>query len=472
MGFKSSFLTSFLTGAVVGACLLCVQGQSRNNNKDWNQFGFDLARTSASTEATGITAANVGGLQRRQVQLDGTVDAAPIYLHGVSIKGGTHNAYFATTTYGKTIAIDADAGTILWEYTPPGTEALAGSRQITNSTPAADPDRTAIYAASPDGKIEKLSVADGHELWSTAITLLPLREKMDSPLSVWHGHVIAVTAGYIGDRPPYQGHVSVLDAASGKVLHTWNSLCSNRQELMKPDSCASVESAIWGRAGAVLDASGDIFVATGNGPWNGTTDWGDAVLELAPDATGLKANYTPTNTDELNDQDLDVGSTSPVLLGGDFVAQGGKDNVIRLLSLKAMAGTTGHKGGELQTVPTPSGKMLFTAPAVWRQGGQTWMFAADGGGTAAWTLSGGKLVEKWKNQTGGTSPVVAGGLLYVYDPKGGLAVYQAGTGKLVTTLECGAGHWNSPIVADGKIAVPEGNANRRLSSGVLDIWGR
>jgi hypothetical protein len=66
--------------------------------------------------------------------------------------------------------------------------------------------------------------------------------------------------------------------------------------------------------------------------------------------------------------------------------------------------------------------------------------------------------------------VIAGGLLYVYDPGGGLRVYVPTTGKEVATLECGRGHWNSPIVVDGRIALPEGNANQHRDSGVLDIW--
>ena len=49
-------------------------------------------------------------------------------------------------------------------------------------------------------------------LWTTPITQLPLREKMDSPLKLFRGHIVAVTGGYIGDRPPYQGHVAILDA--------------------------------------------------------------------------------------------------------------------------------------------------------------------------------------------------------------------------------------------------------------------
>ena len=439
--------------------------------KDWSQFGGDVASSSAWAGPTGITAANAATLSRRQVNLDGTVDASAIYLHGVTVKGAKHDVFFVTTIYGKTIAVDANQGAILWEYTPPKYASWAGTRQITNSTPAADPGRQYIYAAAPDGTVQKLAISDGHALWTTPITLLPLREKIASPLKEFRGHIVAVTGGYVGDRPPYQGHVAILDAQSGKLLHVWNSLCSDRTGLIEPSSCTDTQSAIWGRAGAVIDAAtGNIFVATGNGPYDGKTNWGDAVIELNPDATRMLGNYTPANNAELNDRDLDVGSTSPVLLGGGFLAQGGKDGLIRLLSIQAIAGAAAHQGHELQSVPTPSGTRLFTAPAVWRHDGETWMFAADNGGTAAWTFKSGKLIAMWKNSTGGTSPVVAGGLLYVYNPKGGLRVYDPAKGTEIANLESGSGHWNSPIVVDGKIALPEGSANQHASTGLLDIW--
>jgi hypothetical protein len=134
----------------------------------------------------------------------------------------------------------------------------------------------------------------------------------------------------------------------------------------------------------------------------------------------MSGNYTPTNTAALNVDDGDLGSTSPVLLGEDLIAQGGKDGKIRLLSRRAIAGVAPHKGHELQIVSTPSGKDLLTQPAVWQHDGQTWMFAADDGGTAAWMLENGKLQEKWKNRTSGTSPFEADGLLFVYARGGGL----------------------------------------------------
>lgn len=439
--------------------------------QNWPMFGGNVQSTSANPRPAGINAANLGRLRRRQVRLNGLVDASAIYLQGATIRGARHDAIFVTTSYGRTLALDADTGEVLWEYTPASYRGLAGTPQFTNSTPVADPDGKYIYAASPDGYIQKLAVSDGRLLWRTAVTELPRREKMASPLKFFRGHVIAVTGGYIGDQPPYQGHVVVLDGRAGKLLAVWNSLCSNRTGLMEPSSCPQSQSAIWGRAGAVIDpANGHIFIATGNGHWNGTTDWGDAVVELDSEATRILGNYTPADTSRLNDSDLDLGSTSPVLLGGNLLAQGGKDGKIRLLDLRRIAGAAPHKDHELQIVSTPSGTDLFTQPAVWRNDGQTWMSAADSGATAAWRVESGKLRRQWRHGIGGTSPFEAGGLLFVYAPHGGLNVYEAVSGRRIATLPCGAGHWNSPIVVDGRIILPEGNANSRATRGVLDIW--
>src|SRR5690349_14092618 len=444
--------------------------QRRAGTHDWTRFGWDAGRSNASPDSTGITAANISTMRRQQITLDGTVDASPIYLHGVRVNGADRDVFFVTTTYGKTLAIDANDGSILWRYTPPNYDSWSGSRQVTTATPVADPARNFIYAASPDGHIQKLSVADGRPAWSTAITRLPEREKIASSLNYFHGKVIATTGGYIGDAPPYQGHVAILDAQNGRLVHVWNSLCSDRRELLEPSSCEESGSAIWGRTGAVIDTTtGDIYIATGNARYDGRIHWGDAAVSIDSTATTILDNYTPTNTDDLNSRDADLGSTSPVLLGNGYVLQGGKDGRIRLLQWGRARRASARRGGETQVVSTPSGDDLFTAPAVMR-GSTTWIFAADNRGTAAWTYSGNRLQEVWKNRNGGTSPVVAGGLLYVYDTDGGLRVYEPQSGKQIAELECGGGHWNSPIIVYGRIALPEGSANSHRQSGVLNIW--
>ena len=214
-------LLLFIAGGI-GAAI--VSGQQAGS--DWTQFGWDWQGYSASTSPTGITAQNIASLSRLRGPFRRDCGSSAIYLHGVTVNGSKHDVFFMTTTYGKTIAVDANQGAVLWEYTPPSYESWVGSRQITNSTPVADPDRQHIYAAAPDGAIRNLAVSDGHVLWTTAITLLPVREKIASPLKVFRGHIFAVTGGYIGDHP-YQGHVAILDAQTGKLLHVWNTLCSN-----------------------------------------------------------------------------------------------------------------------------------------------------------------------------------------------------------------------------------------------------
>jgi len=67
--------------------------------------------------------------------------------------------------------------------------------------------------------------------------------------------------------------------------------------------------------------------------------------------------------------------------------------------------------------------------------------------------------------------VVAGGLLYVYDPGGGaIAVYHPAGGRRIAMLSGAGGHWNSPIVADGHVIEPTGNANDHLNTGSLEIY--
>jgi len=445
------------------------------NNSDWPTFGGDNGRSNANMAPTRITAANVGSMVRQQVTISAPIDAGLIYLRGVQINGAPRDVFFGTTNLGRTVAIDASEGKVLWEFAPPEFNETAamnpqrgpgnpvGAKQITNSTPVADANRQFIYAASSDGKVTKITIADGKAVWSTAVTKLPGIEKMDSPLSFVNGRILAPTAGYVGDAGTYQGHVVMLNAATGAIEHVWNSLCSDRLELMDPATCPQAQSAIWGRAGIVIDpATGNLLFATGNGPYDGKTSWSDALIMLDSTATKMLGNWTTTNNEELRRRDLDMGSTSPVLLGDGYIAQGGKDGTIRLLSMDIIKGTDPHQGGELQLVATPNSAQLLSASATAKINNTTYLFAAQGGrgggGTTAWTFGADRMLkEAWKNTTGGNSPFYAGGLLYIYDAQGGhVRVFDATTGASVASLDCGTGHWNSVIVVDNRIALPEG----------------
>jgi hypothetical protein len=101
------------------------------------------------------------------------------------------------------------------------------------------------------------------------------------------------------------------------------------------------------------------------------------------------------------------------------------------------------------------------------------VFVADGSGTAAYIAHGGAhpgLSVAWRSGNGGTSPVVAGGLLYVFDPGGALNVYNPITGARLASLSAPGGHWNSPIVLGGRIIEPVGAYGDQLTTGEIDIW--
>jgi hypothetical protein len=448
--------------------------------RDWPMFGLDAQRSNVSEDATGITAANLDRLHGISLALGGTVDSSPIYLHGVSVAGGVHDTIVVTTTYGRTLAIDASSARVLWTFTPAGIARWAGSSQITTASPVADPGRRFVYAASPDGEIHKLALTDGRESagWPVRVTRDPRHEKIAAALNIAGADVIVATGGYFGDAPPYQGHVVLIARSSGRVQRIFNTLCANRRELLVPSSCAASDSAILSRGGAVVEPGGRrLLIDTGNGPWNGTTNFGDSVIELTLPSLSLRQSFTPTNQAQLNESDTDLGSSAPALLGGDRVVVAGKDATMRVLVLSRLDGhpPSGARlhplGGEVQRLSTPGAAELFTTPAVWRANGRTTVFVADEQGTAAYVLRGGRLFRVWQNADPGTSPVMAGGLVYIYDPvAGAVNVYRPSSARPLAKLAGSPGHWNSPIVVDGHVIEPVGNANDHRQAGSIEIF--
>jgi hypothetical protein len=447
---------------------------------DWPEFGLDPQRTDSSEGATAITSANVSHLRQLQLTLSGTVDSSPIYLHGVNVAGATRNVILVSTTYGKTMAIDATSAQVLWTFTPAGFSGWAGSAQITTASPLADPDRQFVYATSPNGLIHKLSLSDGHESnagsWPVSVTRDPTHEKLAAALNIDGPDVIAATGGYFGDAPPYQGHVVLIDRASGQIKAVSNTLCSDRHRLIVPSSCPASDSAILSRSGVVVEPGGRrLLLDTGNGPWNGSNNFGDSVLQLTFPDLKLRQAYTPTNQDSLSSSDTDLGSSAPALLGENRIVLAGKDGIMRVLDLSRLDGHPPFSphvlGGEVQKLQIPGGGQLFTAPAVWRRGKRTTVFVAGENGTGAYVMRRGRLYQAWQNETPGTSPVMAGGLLYVYDPSaGGIYVYRPASPHPIAKLPGASGHWNSPIVIDGHVVEPEGNANDHSLSGTLEIF--
>jgi hypothetical protein len=462
-------------GAVV-ACVLALAGVASARAADWTRFDYNAARSGVGPADTGINAGNAHLLGLRVVSVNGTVDSSPVELHDVRVAGAVRDIAIVTTTYGRTLAFDPGNGRRLWEFTPGDIRAYEGSAQITTATPIIDPDRRSVYAASPDGRIHKLLIATGKEIhsggWPVRVTFDATHEKIASALNISGGSVVVTTGGYIGDAPPYQGHVVMIGRSTGRITGVWNSLCSNRHRLIDPPgSCPASDSAIWGRAGAVVvPGSGRILVATGNGPFNGATDWGDSALELSADGRRLLRHWTPVDQAQLSDSDTDLGSTSPALLTPSLAVQGGKAGVLDLLDLNALPRAGARLGGQREQIEAPDAAEVVTAPVAWSHRGRHYLFVADGSATWAYVLAGGRLRVAWRDGSAGTSPVLAGGLLYVYDPGGRINILEPTSGRTVASLGAGSGHWNSPIVVGGRIIEPTGDANAHAVRGVIEIY--
>jgi outer membrane protein assembly factor BamB len=261
---------------------------------------------------------------------------------------------------------------------------------------------------------------------------------------------------------------------SDASVHVFNMLCSNVRTLPTPASCKHSGSGMWSRGGVTVDPdpsmSGRIYVATGNGAFDadrGGTNYGDSVVSLSADARKVLGYYAPENSEELQSDDVDLGSTAPAALPREnnsktplMLVQGGKDGVLRLLDRSNLRGV----GSELQRVDI--GSALYSTPAVWQDPSshQTWIYFGLSDGVRAYRIvtSQGvsRLVHAWTSGEGetqeGTSPVVSGGVVFVA-MNGAMFGLDAHSGKRLWSGSIGNVHWESPIVANNAVFCSDEN---------------
>jgi hypothetical protein len=251
-----------------------------------------------------------------------------------------------------------------------------------------------------------------------------------------------------------------------------------------------VQSGVWARSGVTYSHATDlVYFATGNAtfdPVNG--DWGDTVLAVHPDGSGVNGgpvdSYTPTNYQTLDNSDIDLGSTLPAVAAVPSGAlsptgrsltevgiQGGKDGMLRLLDLGNLSGQggPGHLGGEWSTIAGPGG-VILTAPAVMTDSnGVTRVFVGTAYGLASYTLTLNPtthvpvLTQVWKDAVNATSPMIAGNVVYA---AGGtrLGAYALEDGTSLWSTAVGSIHWQSPVIDGGFVILEDG-------SGHLTEWG-
>lgn len=441
----------------------------------WPAFDGGGQRSGINTNETTITTNNVGQLARLwQQKLPATADGAPVELPGVKTADGVKTLLFVTTTTGSLLAIDASNGELIWRKDTSGPK-------FTTSSPALDPSGKFVYSYGLDGKIHKYAVSDGEEFmdktWPAVATEMPIDEKGSSPINITNDYLYMAIAGYPGDGGHYEGHIVAINLKSG-IKTVFNTLCANISHVLARGDCADVQSAIWGRGAPTVDpVTGNIFVSTGNGAFRGDgRSYGDSVIELSADLTNVIDSYTPTGFQRLQQLDQDLGSAVPTILPEQansktpyLMVQAGKDDTLRMLNRKNLSGQGGpnHTGGEVHEVRLPIKGVIVTHPLAWNDAqGTTWLFVAN-----TYYLFGYKVVTDaqgkttlqlaYQNKNGGSSPFLANNILYV-QAKGVLRAMNPTTGEVLwSSTQASAGgsigkmHWQSPIVVNGHIYVPD-----------------
>jgi outer membrane protein assembly factor BamB len=475
----------------------CAQNKEAGND-DWLQFNFDPQHSGNNTKEIKINQQNVGNLhQLFKISLPSIADGTPVYLGDIKTLTGSVNLIFVTTKEGHIIAINALNGNIIWTH-----QYGTGKYHINNghlltyttSSPAIDPGRKFVYSYGLDGFVHKYQVSDGVEIkeggFPELCTLKPFDEKGSSALAIatskdGNSYLYVANGGYLGDRGDYQGHLTTINLSNG-TQHVFNANGSHltvhfKEHPDQPDWPA-VQSAIWSREGVVYDeAINKIYFATGNGSFNPKEhNWGDAVLALNPDGTGVNGgpvdSYTPGSFEELDKRDLDLGSTGPAIIPTpenykikNLAVQSGKDKVLRLLNLENLSGHggPGYVGGEIgKNVDVPSDEMVFTAPAIWvnPKDKSSWIFIGTYKGLSAFRLNvdnSGMPVLKlaWKQSDGSSSPIIANNVLYCA-VSGKIRALDPVSGKLLWSNKNIEGiHWESPIVVNGILYITDESNN-------------
>jgi len=492
-------LTRFiLTG--VFASVFCTTADAA----DWLQWGYDQTHTGNNVDEVAIGAGNVAQLTRRyQITISANANVAPVFASSIETPSGTKDLLFVTSQNGRLTAFDAADGSVAWSKDTSGTSP-------TESSPAIDPNRQFVYSYGIDGKAHKYQIGDGTEItsggWPQIATLKPNVEKGASAIA-WGisggtTYLYVVTNGYVGDGGDYQGHLTTINLSTDAQT-VFNSLCSDITIHMVlngnpgTNDCSERQSGIWGRPGAVYDPETDrVYITTANGLFDansGGLNWGDSVLALNPDGTGMGAgfpvdSYTPTTYSQLDSGDVDLGSASLTILkapaGSVYPHIGvetGKDSRLHLINLDDMSGNgaPGNVGGAIEVIDVPLSEFwMKTQTATWVDtagDGATWVFVGNGSGLSGLKLQldGSNvpfLQPTWTKPINATSTIIANGIVYhVGNCSGGNCLFARDphTGDPLWTSPTlgGSIKWQSPILVNGALYVVAGTKLNRFDLG-------
>jgi hypothetical protein len=379
----------------------------------------DNSRTGQNTQETILSPQNVNSAQFGKlftVPVVGYVYAQPLYLSNVSIQGGVHNVVYIATEHNLLYAIDADNGTLYWQKSllPTGGSTVTGTAALNcgdlvpevgiTGTPAIDANTGTLYVVAAS-QVSGMVVQYLH-----AIDVQTSAEKFGGPVNI-QGSVPGTAADGNGTsvsfNAQYENQRAALLLENGHVVIGWSSHCdidpwhgwimsyaagTLAQEAVFNPSANGRANGIWmSGSGLAADAVGNIFAVTGNGSWNGTTDFGDSIIKLGPPNSGVFPvvdYFTPFNQATLNTDDSDVSSGGLVLLpalpsGRQLLTQMGKEGKMYLVDQNNMGENCAAKspacsGSDPQIVQEiPNATVgIWGAPAYWN-GTVYWGGASD-----------------------------------------------------------------------------------------------
>ncbi len=356
---------------------------------------YDNTRDGHNLSETLLSSANVSSSQFGKLStynVDGYIQAQPLYMYGLTINGGTHNVVFITTLNDSVYAIDADSNTLLWQINlgTPVPSSIEGCSGVTGfnqvgiiSTPVIDPSTNTMYltaktygtGSGPAAySLHALDVTTGAEKFggpttitgtSGSLTFTPLNYIQRPALLLSNGNI------YLG----FGSNGCDFNARGWLFAYSASTLQQEAVMTMQPDS--SYGSSLWaGGVGPAADTAGNIFLSTANGTFNySANDLGDSVLRLTLGSGGFTVadSFTPYDQANMAANDIDLGSAGPILLPTqtasntpDLLVASGKDADIYLINRDSMGGYNPTDNSQIvQYVPNALGGELFGSPLYW-----------------------------------------------------------------------------------------------------------
>lgn len=402
---------------------------------DWPAYGGDSAHSGV---APGPATSAAPTAAWTSPALDGDDHGEPIIASGKVI---------AATENDTVYAFSATTGGQLWftHLGPPEVAAALPCGDIDpytgiTSTPVAEVSAGLVYVVaflrSGTHMLYALDLATGAIAWSKpadAPGLNPLTEQQRSALILANGYVYVAYGGLYGDCGSYHGAIVAIPVSGAGSAISYIVPSQN-------------QAGIWAPPGPTIDGSGDLYVATGNSSSQAAYDDGDAVIKLSG-ALQSQAYFAPTNWRQLNTDDLDLGSQSPVLVQGGYLFQAGKQGVGYIVS----AGNLGGAGGQVSSAQVCSGAYggaAYAPPTV---------YVACLDGIVAVTVNGsGAMAIAWRSpRFDAGAPILAYGALWALDTSSGTLdeINPASGGVLHAVSVPAVAHFAAPSASGGLVFV-------------------